>query len=54
MALHPDLLELVRCPKCLGVVVEREAGLVCEKCKLVYRVVDEIPNFLVEEALPLA
>jgi uncharacterized protein YbaR (Trm112 family) len=57
MPLHPDLLEIVRCPKCKGRVTERETkggpGLVCETCKLVYAIVDDIPNFLVEEARPL-
>lgn len=57
MPIHPDLLEIVRCPKCKGVVSERDTssgrGLVCERCKLVYPIVDDIPNFLVEEARPL-
>ena len=57
MALHPDLLEIVRCPKCHGKVNERDAagspGLVCESCRLVYPIVDDIPNFLIEEAKPL-
>jgi uncharacterized protein YbaR (Trm112 family) len=58
MSIHPDLLEIVRCPKCKGKVTERDTkgghGLVCESCKLVYSVVDDIPNFLVDEARPLA
>jgi uncharacterized protein YbaR (Trm112 family) len=58
MSIHPDLLEIARCPKCKGKVVERDTksgpGLVCETCKLVYAVVDEIPNFLIDEAQPLA
>jgi uncharacterized protein YbaR (Trm112 family) len=57
MSIHPDLLEIVRCPKCKGEVSEREGAaghdLVCARCKLVYAVVDDIPNFLVEEARPL-
>jgi uncharacterized protein YbaR (Trm112 family) len=57
MSIHPDLLEIVRCPKCKGQVQERDTksghGLVCERCKLVFAVVDDIPNFLVEEARPL-
>lgn len=57
MPLHPELLEIVRCPKCKGKVVERDTksghGLCCDACKLVYPIVDEIPNFLVEEARPL-
>jgi len=57
MPIHPDLLEIVRCPKCKGKVTERQtkdgSGLVCDACKLVYGIVDDIPNFLVEEARPL-
>jgi uncharacterized protein YbaR (Trm112 family) len=57
MPIHPDLLEIVRCPKCKGKVTEQKTksgqGLVCGQCKLVYGIVDDIPNFLVEEARPL-
>lgn len=54
MPLAPELLEILRCPKCVGVLAEREgAGLVCENCRLIYPIVDEIPSFLVEEARPL-
>lgn len=58
MSIHPELLALVRCPKCKGAVSERSSaagsGLVCDACRLVYAVVDDIPNFLVDEARPLA
>lgn len=57
MPIDPELLEIVRCPKCKGEVAERDTkgghGLCCEQCKLLYPVVDEIPNFLIEEARPL-
>jgi uncharacterized protein len=57
MAIHPDLLEIVRCPKCRGPVVEQTTaagpGLACQACRLLYPIVDDIPNFLVEEARPL-
>jgi uncharacterized protein YbaR (Trm112 family) len=57
MPIHPELLEIVRCPKCKGKVAERDTksghGLCCDNCKLVYAIVDEIPNFLIEEARPL-
>jgi uncharacterized protein YbaR (Trm112 family) len=57
MALAPELMEIVRCPKCLGRVEERttqaEGELVCRACRLVYPIVDDIPNFLIEEARPL-
>jgi uncharacterized protein YbaR (Trm112 family) len=57
MPMHPELLEIVRCPKCLGKLTERTTaagpGLACESCRLVYAIANEIPNFLVEEARPL-
>ncbi len=57
MPLAPELMEIVRCPKCLGRVQERTTkagpGLVCDACRLVYPIVNDIPNFLVDEARPL-
>lgn len=57
MPLHPELQEILRCPKCRGHVVEKQTtsgmGLACQACRLVYPIVDDIPNFLVEEARPL-
>ena len=37
----------------VAVLLEDESGFSCEKCRLLYPIVDEIPNFLVEEAKPL-
>ena len=57
MPLHPELLEIVRCPKCLGRLtdrIEKAGGLACETCKLLYPVENEIPNFMPEEARPLS
>jgi hypothetical protein len=55
MTLSRELVEIVACPKCKGPVKLKpdESGFVCEACRLVYPVVDEIPNFLVDEAVPL-
>lgn len=57
MTLAPELLEIVVCPQCHGRVEEKNTkagpGLVCAACRLVYPIVNEIPNFLVEEARPL-
>lgn len=55
MALDPLLLEILACPKCKGELEYREADaqLVCHACKLVYRIEDEIPVMLIEEATPL-
>jgi hypothetical protein len=55
MALNKELLDLLACPKCKGELLYRaaESGLVCEKCRLIYPVKDDIPVMLVEEAKPL-
>ena len=55
MPLSKELLELVACPKCKGKVTVKpdESGFVCEACKLLYPVVDGIPDFLIEDAKPL-
>ena len=50
--LHPDLLAILRCPKCRGTLDERSAppSLLCASCHLVYAVEDGIPNLLIDEA----
>ena len=55
MALNPELVALLACPKCKGPVELRtdESAFVCRSCKLVYAVVDGIPNFIIEEAQAL-
>jgi uncharacterized protein YbaR (Trm112 family) len=55
MPISRELIEVVACPKCKGPVKlkDDESGFVCAQCRLVFPVVDEIPNFLVDEALPL-
>ena len=54
MAISPELLEILRCPKCKSKVeLKKDAsGLKCinPDCALVYPVRDEIPVMLVEEA----
>lgn len=58
MPVAPELLDLIRCPKCHGRLSLRSAatggeGLECAACRVVYPVVDEIPQLLVEEARAL-
>ncbi len=55
MAVHPDLVSLVRCPKCHGELklTDGEKGFACHACKLLYPIVDDIPQLLTEEAKPL-
>ncbi|HUO03604.1 MAG TPA: Trm112 family protein [Candidatus Binataceae bacterium] len=54
MALSQDLLDILACPKCKGDLrlTEKQDGLVCGACKLVYPVRDDIPIMLIEEAKP--
>jgi uncharacterized protein YbaR (Trm112 family) len=52
MALSPDLLRVLVCPKCHGDLAY-DAGaqtLTCSTCRLRYRVEDDIPNMLIDEA----
>ena len=52
MALSKDLLEILACPKCKGDIrlTEKGDGLVCDWCKLLYPVKDDIPVMLIDEA----
>ena len=54
MVIDRELLEILACPKCKGdiVVAEKEDGLICKNCKLVYPIRDDIPVMLIDEALP--
>lgn len=55
MAIHADLLEILVCPQCKGDLrlTEAQDGLICEPCRLVYEIRDDIPVMLPEEARPL-
>lgn len=52
MNIDKNLLEVLACPKCKGEVSpsEKGEGLVCEACKLLYPVRDDIPVMLIDEA----
>ena len=53
--LDPKLLEILACPACRGPVVpdEAHAWLTCRACSVRYRVENDIPIMLPEEAEPL-
>ena len=55
MAINKELLEILACPKCKGDITlnDKEDGLVCGNCKLLYPIRDGIPVMLIDEALPL-
>jgi uncharacterized protein len=54
MALSPELLEILRCPKCKSKVELRleKSDLKCTnaECSLVYPIRDDIPVMLIDEA----
>ena len=55
MTISKDLLEILACPKCHQPVEpnQDQSALICRNCRLVYRVEDDIPIMLIDEARPL-
>ncbi len=55
MVLKKELLDILACPKCKGDIHlnEKEDGLICDSCKLLYEIRDDIPIMLIDEARPL-
>ena len=55
MSLSEELVEILVCPKCKGplALTAQSDGLDCSACKLRYRVEDDIPVLLIDEASPL-
>jgi uncharacterized protein len=55
MAISKDLLEILACPKCKGDFRLNEAGdgLICDRCRLLYEIRDDIPIMLIDEARKL-
>jgi len=55
MTISKELLDILACPKCKGKIYlnEAEDGLICDNCKLIYRIEDGIPIMLIDEAKKL-
>jgi uncharacterized protein YbaR (Trm112 family) len=55
MAIDKELLEILACPKCKGEIHlnETEDGLICDNCRLIYRIEDDIPVMLIDEAITI-
>ena len=55
MAVSQQLLDILACPQCKGDVKlnEQGNGLICEHCKLMYEIKDDIPIMLIEKAKKL-
>lgn len=54
MPLSNELLDILACPKCKGDIFLNPAGdgLICNACRLVYPIREDIPVMLIDEALP--
>jgi uncharacterized protein YbaR (Trm112 family) len=52
MPIDQELLDILACPKCKGDVELESDGnsLVCHRCRLRYRIEDDIPVMLIDEA----
>lgn len=50
-----ELLDILACPQCKNAVRlnEDNNGLICEQCRLLYEIRDDIPIMLIDEAKPL-
>ncbi|UCF85191.1 MAG: Trm112 family protein [Desulfobacteraceae bacterium] len=55
MGISKELLDILACPKCKGEIYLNDAGdgLICNSCKLLYEIRDDIPIMLIDEAKPL-
>ncbi|MFH7325725.1 Trm112 family protein [Desulfurivibrio sp. C05AmB] len=53
--LNEELLAILACPQCKGPVrlTAQQDGLICDQCRLLYEIRDEIPIMLIDEAKPL-
>lgn len=55
MPIDEKLLEILACPKCKGDIKlkDDQSGLICDQCKLLYPIKDDIPIMLIDEAIKL-
>lgn len=55
MSVNKELLDILCCPKCKGDIRlnETEDGLICDACKLIYPIKDDIPIMLIDEAIKI-
>jgi uncharacterized protein YbaR (Trm112 family) len=55
MPIDKELLAILACPKCKGDIqlTEKGDGLVCQACKLMYPIKEDIPVMLIDEAIKL-
>lgn len=47
-----ELLEIIACPKCKGELEydETNSRFICHNCRLRFKIEDDIPNMLIDDA----
>ncbi|MCX5830879.1 MAG: Trm112 family protein [Deltaproteobacteria bacterium] len=52
MPIDKELLAILACPRCKGKIYISETGdgIICDHCRLLYPISDDIPVMLIEEA----
>jgi len=52
VTIKKELLDILACPQCKGDIRLNESGngLICDRCKLLYHIKDDIPVMLIDEA----
>jgi uncharacterized protein YbaR (Trm112 family) len=55
MGISKELLDILACPKCKGDIHLNDTGdgLICDACRLMYPIKDDIPVMLIDEAIRL-
>ena len=55
MPINKELLDILACPKCKGEIYlnKKKNGLICNKCRLLYEIKNDIPIMIIEEAKPV-
>ena len=55
MTISKELLDILACPQCKGDIYLNETGdgLICDRCKLLYEIKDDIPIMLIDKAKKL-
>ena len=55
MAISTELLDILACPQCKGELSLNDTGdgLICDHCRLLYEIRDDIPIMLIDEAKEL-
>jgi len=50
--INKKLLNILACPKCKGDLEynKKENKLLCKKCRLKYKIIDDVPDMLLEDA----